>query len=146
MTWGSGTLESAKLESVALGSVTLESVRSSELRALSESWVVRPAVTGALVRPRMARSLVRPGRLYRAGAWVRLGAGYHDEAWLWELSELMELMELCALRMLRGRASRSAGTGVGMAPSGSCIGAWYVQRLSSGNGRAAWMRHGFVAA
>ena len=45
-------------------------------------------------------SLVRPGRLYRAGAWVRLGAGYHVEAWLWELSELMELMELCALRML----------------------------------------------
>ena len=45
-------------------------------------------------------SLVRPGRLYRAGAWVRLGAGYHVEAWLWELSELMELIELCALRML----------------------------------------------
>ena len=100
MTRVSVTLESVTLESVTVESVTLESVTLAELSAPSESWVVRPAVTGALVQSRMTKALVRPGRLYRAGAWVRLGAGYHDEAWLWELSELMELMELCALRML----------------------------------------------
>ena len=93
VTLESVTVESVTLGSVTLGSVTLESVTPSELRALSESWVVWPAVTGALVRPRMTRALVRPSSA------VALGPSFGRGVFV-GTSGPGVLLELCALRML----------------------------------------------